>query len=148
MALLIFEGLDKTGKTTLKNEVLKVTNKHICWDRGPASQWVYGQLYNKPDTPDINELYKLEKSISNAYPVFYVYTYSRLSDIKDRMKLCNESQFLIDKIYETLDYYLTYFMYSPIPKIYVFTGFPIDKCVSKILEEVSFNETCKKTNLN
>jgi len=46
--LIIFEGVDKTGKSTLLKEVLKRTNyKHIVYDRGPVSQIVYSYLFDR-----------------------------------------------------------------------------------------------------
>jgi thymidylate kinase len=46
--LLIFDGPDKVGKTTLIHEVDKATNyQHIMIDRGPTSYIVYDKLLNR-----------------------------------------------------------------------------------------------------
>lgn len=45
---VIFEGLDKAGKTTLEWEFLKATNfKHIVIDRGPAGYMVFDELFKR-----------------------------------------------------------------------------------------------------
>jgi len=42
---IIFEGYDKTGKTTLGWEILKATNyKHVIIDRGPIGYMVYDKV--------------------------------------------------------------------------------------------------------
>ena len=46
--LIIFEGMDKTGKTSLINEFNKRTNfKHIVLDRGAISSYVYDAIYER-----------------------------------------------------------------------------------------------------
>ena len=46
--LVIFEGMDKTGKSTLVREFNVATNyKHIVLDRGPLSSYVYDSIYNR-----------------------------------------------------------------------------------------------------
>ena len=43
---VIFEGLDKSGKTTLEYEFLKATNyKHIVIDRGPVGYMTFDDLF-------------------------------------------------------------------------------------------------------
>ena len=45
---VIFEGLDKTGKTTLEWELLKATNfKHIVIDRGPVGYMTFDRLFGR-----------------------------------------------------------------------------------------------------
>lgn len=45
---IIFEGLDKSGKTTLEWELLKATNfKHVVIDRGPVGYMVFDELFNR-----------------------------------------------------------------------------------------------------
>lgn len=46
--LVIFEGMDKTGKTTLVKEFNEITGyKHIVIDRGPVSSYVYDDIYKR-----------------------------------------------------------------------------------------------------
>lgn len=45
---VIFEGLDKSGKTTLEWEFLKATNfKYVVVDRGPAGYMVFDRLFER-----------------------------------------------------------------------------------------------------
>lgn len=45
---VIFEGLDKSGKTTLEWEFLKATNfKHVVIDRGPVGYSVFDGLFER-----------------------------------------------------------------------------------------------------
>ena len=45
---VIFEGLDKAGKTTLEWEFLKATNfKHIVIDRGPVGYMTFDKLFSR-----------------------------------------------------------------------------------------------------
>lgn len=45
---VIFEGLDKAGKTTLEWEFMKASNfKHIVIDRGPVGYMVFDELFNR-----------------------------------------------------------------------------------------------------
>lgn len=45
---VIFEGLDKAGKTTLEWEFLKATNfKHMVIDRGPVGYMTFDKLFNR-----------------------------------------------------------------------------------------------------
>ena len=47
--IIIFDGMDKVGKTTLIHALDKATNyEHIIIDRGPNSYLVYDKLYKRP----------------------------------------------------------------------------------------------------
>lgn len=66
--LIIFEGADKTGKTTLLRKLLKESNyKHIVYDRGPISQLAFDILFNRNSdenlTTVINELNRLKNLV-------------------------------------------------------------------------------------
>ena len=57
--LIYFEGVDKTGKTTLAQTVLKATNyKHVVFDRGPISQVVYDKAFNRVPDPLLPNAFK------------------------------------------------------------------------------------------
>lgn len=64
---VIFEGLDKAGKTTLEWEFLKATNfKHMVIDRGPVGYLVFDKLFNRStklgDQEFIHQARKIMKS--------------------------------------------------------------------------------------
>lgn len=119
-ALLIFEGLDKTGKTTVRHEILKQTNRFIIWDRGMASQYVYGKLFNKDEIP-LQSLRIIENSLLYGYidhlsyqqkrfPVYYVYFYTIDDELlKLRMEVFKEDKKIIENIQRAKDLYFEYF---------------------------------------
>lgn len=137
--VLIFEGLDKTGKTSLKTEILKRTNSIICWDRGPASQWVYGMLMGKEETPSKEALHTLEDcmNIASEFDTIYVWVRTDLDILKKRMKFHNEDEFLIKTVLVTNFLYNSYMSDTQLPIIEInTTNSSIEDCVEKILKEV------------
>lgn len=87
--IVIFEGMDKTGKTTLKEEFNKITKfKHFVIDRGPISNIVYNKLLRHNADNNmffyevIDHLSKLDHLI--------VFCTAHKQDINDRLKANNE----------------------------------------------------------
>ena len=63
---IIFEGFDKTGKTTLIKELLKRTKyKHIVWDRGPVSQYVFDLIFDREPDDQLWQTAKILSSMKN-----------------------------------------------------------------------------------
>jgi len=61
--ILVFEGPDKSGKSTLIREVNKITNyKFFCIDRFTGSAWVYDKLSGRRDRAE--ELSQVEDELS------------------------------------------------------------------------------------
>lgn len=85
--LIFFEGVDKTGKSTLVQKVLKATNyKHVVFDRGIISQIVYDKCFNRtPDESIKNAIEYLKKS--NA---FVLLCEADTKTIEKRLKEHNE----------------------------------------------------------
>ena len=45
---VIFEGLDKVGKTTLEWDLHRATNfKHVVIDRGPVGYMVFDKIFDR-----------------------------------------------------------------------------------------------------
>ena len=86
--LVIFEGVDKSGKTTLLKEFLKRSNyKHIVYDRGPISQSVFADLFGRQADKDLNVvIYNLRK-LKNLI----VLCEADCDIIKQRLNEANES---------------------------------------------------------
>lgn len=123
MAILLFTGVDKSGKSTLMNEVLKTTNRHICVDRFTACQYVYGELKNKVDTPEIFELRKLEAWMSVApIPAFFVYVSAETHIIAKRFKEHNETDIHVSQIVKVKEGYTKYLQNSPLRVININTS--------------------------
>ena len=85
--IVIFDGMDKVGKTTLIHALNKTTNyEHIIIDRGPNSYLVYDKLYNRSKSIDY---YKTEMDLRNSSHLC-VYCYADEEDIKKRLAAANE----------------------------------------------------------
>lgn len=85
--IVLFEGMDKVGKTTLIRALNKATNyEHIIIDRGPNSYMVYAALYDRPHE---EELLKTEMDLRNTSHLC-VYCYADESDIKRRLEEVGE----------------------------------------------------------
>lgn len=141
-ALLIFEGPDKAGKTTIKTELLKLTNKFICWDRGFASQHVYGKLCEKTDSPRTDHLRMLEMGLaSNKVSVFYIFVKAEVDVLQERMIKANEEEFLISSVDEALTLYENYFRGSHIVTIPVdTTELTIEESIFRIVRKIYTNQ--------
>ncbi len=89
---VIFEGLDKAGKTTLEWEFLKATNfKHVVIDRGPIGYMVLDRIFGRAtpagDFGFIRQARKCAKSNDNLV----VYCYCDKSIVDARLKEHNET---------------------------------------------------------
>lgn len=134
MAVICFAGCDKVGKTTLLREVLKRTNEHICIDRFAACQYVYGNYYDKIDTPSKKSLYKIESSLQKVGGL-YIYVTADTEDIKKRFIDHNENSINVDDIDLIKKNYKRYLEYAWMPVFYINTSIDdIDTCVKKIID--------------
>lgn len=69
--IILFEGLDKTGKTTLLNKFNKMNRyKYWCLDRSCFSSYVYDKLFERN-----NEKYWIDicKDLLNSFDVKIIY---------------------------------------------------------------------------
>jgi len=85
---VIFEGLDKTGKTTLEWEFLKATNfKHVVVDRGPMGYMTLDKLFGR-DTKLGNQefIHQARKAMKPGGNTFVVYCYTDENVVNERLK--------------------------------------------------------------
>lgn len=86
--LIIFEGVDKTGKTTIKDAFNKATKfKYVVLDRLTTSSKVYNEIY-KRDRKDYYE--NFESSIAKNFSTMVVLCESDTEDIIKRLCEANE----------------------------------------------------------
>lgn len=88
---VIFEGLDKAGKTTLEWEFLKATNfKHMVIDRGPIGYKLFDKLFER-DTKLGNQdfIYQARKICKNK-DFTIVYCTCDVDTALERIKEHNE----------------------------------------------------------
>jgi thymidylate kinase len=136
MAILLFAGVDKVGKSTLFKGVLKNTNRHICVDRFTACQCVYGSLHNKKDTPKIEQLTDFEHFLKySPIPVGFILVEANTEEIIKRFKMHDEKDIELKQIDIVKTMYRDYFKYSHLP-VFVLdtTGKEIDYCTNLIIE--------------
>lgn len=100
--VIIFEGIDKTGKTSLIEALHKATDyKHIIVDRFAATAYAYGTLRNRKNF-EVKELLQLfyDFAIFSDLVVFYI-TCDKVVWV-DRMKRTNEDSVAIED-FDVLD---------------------------------------------
>lgn len=87
--IIIFEGVDKSGKTTLKDLFNKITNfKYVVFDRFTTSSKVYNYMFNR----DFYEYYdKVEKTLIENFEVIIFYCTCSGKTINYRLAKANES---------------------------------------------------------
>ena len=144
---VIFEGLDKTGKTTLEWEFLRATNfKHVVVDRGPIGYMTFDKLFDR-DTKLGNQEFinQARKAIKPSGNTFIVYCYANENVVNERLKKHGEkilqevepykgsSYEKVQKLYETniAKYYKT-------ERVLMLdtTNKTIDECIHLIKEKI------------
>lgn len=87
--VIIFEGVDKSGKTTLLNMFNKATNfGYVVLDRFTTSSKVYNTLFNRDRREYYNEV---EQSFLKAFNVLIVYCYCSPGECFSRLAMAKET---------------------------------------------------------
>jgi len=95
--IVLLEGVDGTGKTTIKKALEKKSNwKYIVTDRLIASSIVYDKLYNRKDREHI--LLELERDLARIAEVYMIYLECDNEILLKRLKYKKEDQDIILKI--------------------------------------------------
>lgn len=92
--LIIFEGVDKSGKTTLKDKFNKATNfNYVVLDRLTTSSKIYNNFFER----DRLEYYEnFERSVKRNFNILVVLCECKTETIIERLKNANE--FLPEKL--------------------------------------------------
>lgn len=86
--LIIFEGVDKSGKTSLKDKFNKKTNfSYVVLDRLTTSSKIYNDFFNRDRLEYYN---KFERSIVTTFNVLVVLCECDTSLIEERLEKANE----------------------------------------------------------
>lgn len=101
---IIFEGLDKVGKTTLEWELLKATNfKHIVIDRGPVGYLVFDKIFKREETNSEQDFIQKAKDIMKTKDFLIVYCEASydivLKRLKEHNEICSYNYIEAQKIY-------------------------------------------------
>ena len=142
--VIIFEGVDKSGKTTLKNEFHKATNyAFVSIDRLTVSGKAYSYVFNRGDH---DYLSSVEKAFVKAMPTLCVLCVADPSVIKRRMIDTNEQ--IPDKLQDIARTQLLFKSFfddsSYEHKLVLDTGeLSVEQCIDSIknkIDEISKNE--------
>ena len=137
--IVIFDGMDKVGKTTLIHALDKATNyEHIIIDRGPNSYLVYDQLYDRPYQLDH---LKTEMDLKNTSHLV-IYCFADEVDIGRRIAEAGEAwaseQGSISSVKDLFDINMSE---SNLDKIYINTSeLNVDESVAKIKAAIKAQE--------
>jgi len=89
--MILFEGVDKTGKTTLARELNRRTQyRHLVIDRAFLSLIAYAQIYDRP-------LYMDELVAETPEDLLIVYCTASVRTIRDRLARENEPDIQVEK---------------------------------------------------
>ena len=89
---VIFEGLDKAGKTTLEWEFLKATNfKHLVVDRGPVGYKVFDKLLGRDTKLGDQEFIHQARKIMKNKDFMVVYVHCDEAVAEKRLKGYSET---------------------------------------------------------
>lgn len=111
--LVIFEGCDGSGKTTIYQAFRRATAYQIlCIDRFIGSQLVYDEIYGREDKR--NQWFQEEEKLQEVYDVYLVVMTAPLEVIRDRIREkergndfflawrnCQQADFLFRRYLET-----------------------------------------------
>lgn len=89
---VIFEGLDKTGKTTLEWELLKATNfKYVVIDRGPVGYMTFDKIFGRETTLGNQEFIRQAQKVMKLNDFIVVYCTAEKETVKERLMIHDET---------------------------------------------------------
>lgn len=114
--LLIFEGVDRTGKDSLMLEIARMTDyTHMNIVRGPVGFMAYNTLYQKK--VDEVEYQVLERRLMDI-PHLMVYLYADTDTLEERARATHEAPLPRRMTFnEHLQVYTYYYELSPLHKL-------------------------------
>jgi thymidylate kinase len=106
--LLIFEGLDKVGKSTLIQEVHKLTDyKYLTIDRFAATAFAYGELYKRKI--DYDMYVQTMHDLAIAFDVKVIFVFAKKNIWWDRMKSAGETSLSFDQYESLMSFFKKFF---------------------------------------
>lgn len=140
---IIFEGADKTGKSTLIKRLNEATDyKHWVLDRGIISSIVYNDIYKRKNE---KMYFKYLEKIKEINPLI-IFTYSSIENIEGRLNNSKEELPNVQKEYglEGIQFkFLDYIQKSGLRYVIVSTNKTIEEnldYILKVIEEEELNE--------
>lgn len=138
--LIVLEGVDKVGKSTIYQQLRRATHyQPLVIDRFIGSNIVYDRVYNRPS--NIPAYYKTEAQLGQIFTLVVVYLTCAEGELITRMKL-NETGENLEKAVanhrkadEQYNKYLQNTKADLVIKLDT-THISVDEAVSKILESI------------
>ena len=89
---VIFEGLDKVGKTTLEWDLHRATNfKHVVIDRGPVGYMIFDKIFDRETEDGTKEYFKQIEMVNNSEDFMVVYCTVEKETAEERLTLHGET---------------------------------------------------------
>lgn len=89
---VVFEGLDKAGKTTLEWEFLKATNfKHMIIDRGPMGYMTFDKIFGRSTKLGDRDFIHYARKITKSDDYMVVYCIVDKKVAYERLEAHNET---------------------------------------------------------
>lgn len=138
--IIVFEGFDKSGKTTIKNTLNKITNfEHVLIDRGPRSSMFFDDVIRDNFGMYLEheeEAARFERAVD-----LIIYCMCDKQVAIERLKEANEEEPVYFETYDCAqEIYLDIISKSDCPVLYIYTDEknPID-CAKTISDFVRNN---------
>lgn len=133
--LIVFEGVDKSGKTTLKNEFNEATNfRYVVLDRLTTSSKVYDRAFGRGRLKYYEDV---EKAFADNFNVFEVLCLCDEEKIKQRLN--NAKEILPEAISDISRVQENFFeecMSNGYHTLVIDTSLGIEKCVNYIINKI------------
>lgn len=135
--ILIFEGPDKCGKSSLRESIRKERNhRDVTLDRFFGSMIVYGRVFKRSKAEELSFLNSDWRFAKDFNPLLVVCTANK-RDILRRMELTSHQRIRDGTISKTLAAYKNYYKWYPGNKILINTSTETLKQSSKrIIKEI------------
>lgn len=131
--IIIFDGLDKTGKSTLKDAFNKATNYlHFVIDRGPLSNLVYNTIFNRNHNIDYS---KMINHLS-LFDHLIVLCTAPEDLVQKRLKDNNEMLPNNSTFKDTKKMFEDFLYQSPFNYVIIDTSQPIENCIKQIIQKL------------
>ncbi|MCM8804224.1 MAG: hypothetical protein NC833_03100 [Candidatus Omnitrophica bacterium] len=140
--IIILEGIDKVGKSTIKEKIHKMTNyKYIIVDRFIGSNYVYSKFKNRENDDELKKYLELEKKIQSIDNFYFIYLYTDKKDIIKRIKQTKEIDIKIKDIDKLINIYEEYLLQTSLDYYRINTSlWTPQKCAEIILKHIERNE--------
>jgi|TARA_Y100000310_G_scaffold273645_1_gene289202 hypothetical protein len=136
---IILDGVDKTGKDSIKDEIIRQTDgKALVISRSFLSQIVYSRIYNRK----INEKFFIEKmkELYEDKDYYFFYLEAEKSVLEKRFIKHNEKDLLINDIQKHIDTFEDVILQLEEHNMFIkkinSTNYSVEESVKEILKKI------------